>query len=281
MKRFVCISIIFLLFSCEYLDLRKKDTSIKKPIASVYNSKLFKEDLASLYPKGISKKDSLILAKDLIETWAVKQLLSVKAVENSSLKENENIELLVQNYKKSLLINSYKEKLIKQQLDTIVSEKEMSIFYKKNQQNFKLNEELIKIKFLYIAKTRIDKKEVIELFKSDKIDDAELLEEQQISFKTFHLNDSIWQRLDNVLLKIPFSKGKLLKKPKYIQKVDSLGVYLASVKNVLKRNDVAPLSHIQSTIKQLILHKRKLQLIRDIEKIILQDAVQNKTFAIY
>lgn len=281
MKKFVCISIVLLFFSCEYLDIQKKEISTKKPIASVYTSKLFKEDIVSLFPKEISKKDSLIFVKNLIETWAVKQLLFVKAEENSSLKENENNKRLVQNYKKSLLINSYKEKIIQQQLDTVVSEKEMRIFYEKNRQNFKLNEELVKVKFLYVAKNRIDKKEVIKLFMSNKIDDAELLEAQQISFKILHLNDSVWQRLDNVLLKIPFSREKLLKKSKYIQKVDSLGLYLASVKNVLKRNDVAPLSHIKSTIKQLILHKRKLQLIRDIEKIILQDAVQNKTFAIY
>jgi hypothetical protein len=73
----------------------------------------------------------------------------------------------------------------------------------------------------------------------------------------------------------------LLKKTKFLQKEDSLGVYLIAVKNVLKRNDLAPKSHIKSTIQQMILHQRKLQLIRDIEKIIVKDAIQNKSFQMY
>ena len=83
------------------------------------------------------------------------------------------------------------------------------------------------------------------------------------------------------MLKLPFSKEKMLKKTKFIQKQDSLGLYLVIVKDVLLRNQIAPLSYIEPTIKQMILHQRKLQLIRDIEKIIVKDAIQNKNFKIH
>ena len=80
---------------------------------------------------------------------------------------------------------------------------------------------------------------------------------------------------------MPFSRDILLKKTKFLQKEDSLGVYLVAVNEVLRRNDIAPQSYIEPTIKQMILHQRKLQLIRDIEKIILKDAIQNKSFQIH
>jgi hypothetical protein len=83
------------------------------------------------------------------------------------------------------------------------------------------------------------------------------------------------------MLKIPFSRSNLLKKTKLLQKEDSLGLYLVTVKDVLLRNQIAPLSHITPTIKQMILHQRKLQLIRDLEKIILKDAIQNKSYKIH
>jgi hypothetical protein len=73
----------------------------------------------------------------------------------------------------------------------------------------------------------------------------------------------------------------MLKKTKFIQKQDSLGLYLVAVKDVLLRNNIAPLSYIKPTIKQMILHKRKIELIRDIEKIIVKDATQNKNFKTY
>jgi adenylate cyclase class IV len=204
-----------------------------------------------------------------------------KSLENNSSQENTAVNELVENYKHSLLINNYKEQLIKQQLDTVISEAEIDTYYTLNKQNFKLNEELLKIKFLNFNNNLINKKEVVALFKSDDLEDSEALENYHLNFKSFQLNDSVWIPLDNIMLKIPFSKEKLLKKTKFIQKQDSLSLYLVAVKDVLKRNELAPKSYIKSTIKQLILHQRKIELIREIEQIIVKDAIQNDNFKIY
>ena len=150
-----------------------------------------------------------------------------------------------------------------------------------NKENFKLNEELLKIKYLHFDNNIINKKELIKLFKSDEIEDLEALEKQQLSFKYYQFNDSIWTPLDKVLLKLPFYKENLLNKTKFLQKQDSLGLYLVAIKDVLVRNDTAPLSYIKPTIKQMILHKRKIQLIRDIEKILIKDATKNNNFKVY
>ena len=278
MKIVSLLSILILFSSCDYFTFQKKEKNTEKPIATVLDKHLYLKDIASIIPKNRSKKDSIVLVKSIIDKWALKQLLLAKSAENITKKEEDNINNLVTNYKESLLLNNYKEKLIKQQLDTVVSSDEMKAFYQKNKENFRLNEELLKMKYLYVDKNMIDKKKIIKLFKSDKLEDAETLEKMQLNFKLYHLNDSIWIPLDKVLLKLPISKEKLLKKSKFIKKVDSLGVYLVAVKKILKRNDIAPLSYISSTIKQLILHKRKLELIKDIEKIILKDAIQNKSY---
>ncbi len=228
----------------------------------------------------INKKDSIALVRGIINDWAVKQLLLKKAEENNSIKDNKEIDQLVLEYKQALLINGYKEKLIKQQLDTMVSNEEIEEYYQKNSSNFRLNEELIKVRYIHFPNDLLDKREVVKLFKRGKIDDLEELEVRQLSFKFMMLNDSIWSPTENVLLKTPFSREILLKKTKFLQKEDSLGVYLIAIKDVLRRNSVAPIGYIKSTLKQVILHQRKLELIREIEKIILKDAVQNKSFKI-
>ena len=171
--------------------------------------------------------------------------------------------------------------MIKQQLDTVIDKNEIENYYKTNNKSFKLNEELIKTRFIHFSSDLIDKKEVIKFFKKGTIEDLEELELRQLSFKLMMLNDSVWTGLENVMLKTPFSSSELLKKSKFLQKEDSLGLYLVAVKDVLLRNDIAPLSYIEPTIKHMILHQRKLQLIRDIEKIIVKDAVQNKNFKIH
>jgi hypothetical protein len=280
--RFISVFLcVFLLTSCDYLLVQEKEDNTSEIVAIVDTDKLFKEDLKNVLPRNISKEDSLIIVKSFIQDWAVNKLLLKGAANNNTSASLRNINKLVQDYKESLLINNYKEELIKQQLDTVISNDEVEQYYLVNNENFKLNEVLVKSKYLYFNYTINDQKEIVKLFKSDKINDAEELERQQLSFKIYQLNDSIWTELDKVLLKLPFSKENLLKKSKFIQKQDSLGLYLMAIKEILNRNDVAPLSYIKPTIKEMILHKRKIELIREIEKIIVKDATKNNNFKIY
>lgn len=281
MKYFLFIFSIVIFTSCDLFKIQEKESSTSEILAIVNTEKLFRRDVISVLPKNINKADSLVLANSYIQNWAIKRLLLSKAKNNSSLETVTQIEGLVQDYKESLLINNYKDQLVKQKLDTVVSDQEIGEYYLLNKENFKLNEELVKIRYLHIDNNLIDEGEILSLFKSNDINDLEELEKQELSFKFHQFNDSIWTQLDKVLLKLPFSKDKLLKKTKFIQKQDSIGLYLATIKDVLPRNSIAPISYITSTIKQMILHKRKIELLRDIEKIIVKDATQNNNFKIY
>ena len=282
-KKLACFFLLIAITSCQYFDDDKNDKG--KPLASVHKSNLYYKDIATLIPKNLSKSDSVLMVKSIIKDWAIQELLKQKASQNLTQQENITYNKLVQDYKESLLINGYKERLVQQRLDTLISEEEIAKYYNLNKSNFRLNEELIKIKYLHFGNDLLDQKELIKLFKSDDYQDLVALENQELNFKAINLNDSTWIRLEDVLLKIPKFKQEprdyLLKKSKYIQKEDSLGLYLVAVKDVLKRNDIAPKNYIEPTIKQMILHKRKLELIRDIEKTLLNDAIQNKNFKEY
>lgn len=281
MRYFAFFWFVLLLISCDYFKIKEKKSNDSNIIAIVNTEKLFKSDIESILPKNISKQDSIIIVKSYVNDWAIKQLLLKKAANNSSLATLNEINDLVKDYKESLLINKYKEELIKQQLDTIVADIEIAKYYNINKENFKLNEELIKTKYLHFGNDISDEEEFISLFKSDDIEDLEELEESQLSFKYHYFNDSTWVALDKVMLKLPFSKENLLKKTKFIEKQDSLGIYLVAIKDVLIRNDIAPLNYIKPTIKNMILHKRKIELIRDIEKILIKDATENNNFKTY
>src|SRR5690606_20726511 len=96
--------------------------------------------------------------------------------------------------------------------------------------------------------------------------DKEELQQKQIQCKTHFLNDSVWVKVSNVTDAIPVitfdNSDQLLKKSNFIELQDSLGVYLVQVKDVLFRNDVAPLSYVKPTIEQIILNGRKLEIIK-------------------
>lgn len=279
MKYIIALFCVAFFSSCNLFKIKEHNTS--EIVAIINSEKLFRKDFLSILPKNSSKMDSLVFVKSYIQSWAIKKLLLEKAENNSSLETVNQIDDLVKDYKESLLINNFKEQLVKQKLDTVISEEELATYYLLNKENFKLNEELVKIKYLHTDANINDKNKILSLFKSNDINDLEELEKQELSFKFHQFNDSIWTQLDNVLLKLPFSKEKLLKEREFMQKKDSVGLYLVAIKDYLPRNSIVPISYIEGTLKQTILHKRKIELIREIEKTIIKDAIQHNIFKIY
>lgn len=282
MKRicFFIVSII-ILQSCNYFTI-KKDT--RQQVARVNDTYLYKEDLKNIFANEITSQDSILLVNNFINNWVKQQLLLSKAqinLENSA----DKFEELVKKYKEDLFINSYKEAVVKQYLDTEITTSDLDEFYDENKQNFKLNEELVKLKYIKIGKNVLNKNELIKLFKSTKKEDLDSLITKEIHLKSYHLNDSIWVKYNDLLTKTPIlkevDKKQLLKKDNFIQKEDSLSLYLVTIKDVLVRNDISPKNYITPTIKQMILHQRKLLLLRNIEESLIDDASKKQQFEIY
>ena len=275
------IIVIVILQSCDYFTI-KSDTH--QPVARVNDTYLYKEDLKNIFTNNITSQDSILITNNYINNWIKQQLLLSKAQINLENK-SEKFEELVKKYREDLFINSYKEAVVKQYLDTKITSDDIDEFYLNNNQNFKLNEELVKLKYIKIGKDVLNKKELIKLFNSTKKEDLESLNAKELSLKSHHLNDSIWVKYSDLIVKIPIlkteDKSQLLKKDNFIQKEDSLSLYLVTIKEVLNRNEIAPKSYITPTIKQMILHQRKLLLLRNIEETLIDDANKKQQFEIY
>jgi len=273
MKKITFIVLILTsLFSCI------QENNNKDAIARVYDAFLFENDIAVVLPQNLSKEDSVLFRTNYINAWATEQLLLQKATLNIADEDGE-IKNLVETYHKELLIDKYKQAVLQQDLDTLVNEEDIEKYYQKNKDIYKLNEDLMQLRYIHFDKERKDEKELIKLFQSDESEDREKLLEKELEFKSFNFNDSIWVSFNLVLKKLPFLKEEeKIKKENFIQKEDSLGVYLVAVKDVLYRNDIAPKSYVVPTIKQMILHKRKLELIKKIEQTLVNDAIKKKQF---
>jgi len=278
---YIYIISTFILQSCNYFTIKNDN---RQPVARVNNAYLYKEDLKTIFTTDITSQDSILIANNYINNWVKQQLLLSKAQLNLE-NEAEKFEELVKKYREDLFINSYKEAVVKQYLDTKITDNDIDKFYKENNQNFKLNEELVKLKYIKIGKDILNKKELIKLFKSTKKEDLDSLNSKELFLKSHHLNDSIWIKYSDLISKIPIfnndDKKDLLKKDNYIQKEDSLSLYLVAIKQVLNRKEIAPKSYITPTIKQMILHQRKLLLLRNIEETLIDDATKKQQFEIY
>jgi len=276
------ILLVFILFvSCNFF----KETDDRIPIARVNESYLYTEDIEDLIAEGTSGEDSTIRVLNFINRWATQQLLVQGAMLNLNEKKQERFDKLVDQYKIDLYTKAYIEALVARNIDTVVTIEEAESYYNENKEVFKLNEDLIKFRYINVDENNIDIKETSKKFKRFNNDDKRVLDSISIQFKSYSLNDSIWIKASQVQDKIQVitneNKNELLKKSNFIQLKDSLGLYLMQINDVLLRNSTAPLEYVKSTIHQIVKNKRKLELIRELEKDITKDAIKNKQFEIY
>lgn len=282
MRYYIYIPIIALLFaSCNYFSDKEK---LENVIVKVGETYLYKEDIKKILPKKISSKDSVLFVENYIDNWAKQVLLLEKAKINLEKNKKHELRKLVQKYEQDLLINSYKEAAVKEYLNDEITDSNITKYYAENSHHFKLNEELIQLKYLKFGKEIKQKKDFIKLFKSSESKDLDSLKNNEFSFKSYHFNDSTWIKYSDVLLKIPIlitvDKKQWLKNNTFVKKEDSLDVHLIKVKKVRFKQQTAPKSFVKKTIKELILHSRKKAMLKDIEQKLLDDAKSQQKFQI-
>lgn len=279
-KIFLTIINLIVLCSCDFINQDNLDT----PIARVNDSYLYQKDIKNLIFENTSKDDSTLIVTNFINRWATKQLLIDQSIINLTQEKQDAYNNLVNQYKTDLYIEAYKSSIVAKQLDSIITFEELEKFYNQNKENFKLNDNLLKIRYIHIDENFSNTKELVEKFKRfDSIDKNELTK-LSIKFKAFNLNDSIWIKNDLLIRVLPVLKQnniQVLKKTNFTQLQDSLGVYLVKIEAVLKTNDIAPLSYVKPTIEQIVINKRKQEILKKIEKEITIDAIKNKNFELF
>lgn len=275
------ILLAVIIYGCDRFNSDKIDDAV----ARVNDSYLHKEDLKYITPNNVSKADSTLLANNYINNWASNLLLMDKALLNLPEKQQESFNSLVKQYENDLYTKAYLEALVKRSIDTTVSKVETDTIYQRNKESFKLNDELLKLRYINLPQNAVNLEGIKSKFKKFEKNDKVFLDSIAVQFRSYSLNDSVWVRASQVIEKIPVAnqsnKNQLLKKSNFVQLKDSLNLYLIQINDVLLRGDYAPLDYVKPTVIQIINNKRKLELIKEIENEITKDAIKNKQFEIY
>ena len=264
--------------SCSYFEKSEE----REVIAKVNKSFLYKDDIAALVPEGTPAEDSALVVANYITRWATQRLLIERAKVNLSIEQQKEFDRLVENYKNELYAKAYTDALISRQLDTVIDFGDAKAYYEENGENFRLNEDLVKLRYINTPTNINDFDNIKRRFKQFEKEDKQALLEMAIQFNSYSLNDSVWVRTKQVYDKIaplsPEDSPEWLKKDNFLQLEDSLGVYLVAVEDVKMRGDQAPLEYALPGVEQILVNKRKLELIKELEKDIIQDAIKNEQF---
>lgn len=279
--RLLFIVLILSFTSCDLFNKEKEGI----PIARVHDAYLYQDDVIDLIPEGLSREDSILRINNYINQWATQELLISGAKFNLSQEKQMAFDQLIKQYESDLYTKAYIEALVKQGIDTSITMEEAQYVYERNLESFKLNEELIKFRYINVDLNNTDLKEIEERLKRFDKEDIKILDSISIQFRSYSLNDSIWIKVNQAVEKIPVlnpeNRKELLKKSNFMHLKDSLGLYLMQINEVLGRNEIAPIEYVMPTIKQIVINKRKLEFIKQLEKDITKDAIKNGQFELY
>ena len=236
-------------------------------------------------PNFTSEEDSIRKFMNFVESWAKEKVLYDLSLVNLSQSKKNEIDELVNNYKVDLYINSYKDLIVNTRIDSIVSTSQVDSFYEQNNTNFKLNENLVKYRYIKVPNDNINISRIRRSIVRINEEDRSFLDSLNFQFADLKLNDSIWFTERDVISSIQFinqqNKSRYLSKNKLFTIEDSQYINFFIVKDILKSGNIPPISYLYERIKSTIINQRKLQLLQSLNKEILNDALKSRKYEVF
>ena len=278
--RLFLIVVFYLIIGCDKLNNSRQN----QLIARVDNNYLYISDIDQLNLKFLSTSDSMIKIQNYINTWAKDLLFYDKSQLNINAENKNSLDKLVDQYRLDLYNNNYKASIIKAQIDTLITQKQLVEYYTDNNSIFSLKEPLYKYRFIKFYKNNVDRNEITNRFIRFSNLDKVFLDSLSFQFSNSFLNDSIWFTKKTLIQNANFLTSKdllTIKKSQIFELEQSIQVYLFKIEDYLSKNEIAPLSFVENTIRNIVFYQRKLEFLKKIDQEIINDAIQNKKFEIY
>lgn len=292
-KIFLYVSILIGLSACnwwEKLMTIRTNTGEKKtktPIARVADEYLYKEDISDIIRSAsAAKEDSLRIIKRYIDSWIRKQLFLQDAEKNLKADESE-IERKVTDYRNQLLMYAYQKQLIEESPQADVSEEEIKRYYEQYAKDFELKQNIVKGLFLKVPQAAPKIDQLRSSLKSNKAEEVEKVRSYAYSYAELAiLNDSVWIDFQDMLANTPFmeklpDKTKALKTSNYFEVADQTHYYFIAIREFKLFGEISPVEFVQDQIKNILINKKRLEIIQRYENQIFEKAKPAEDYEIF
>lgn len=260
------------------------DDQRKDAVARVFDKYLSKQELNRAIPFGLKGEDSVEFADEFINQW-LKQNLVLHRAELNLRDEEKDVAQQLEDYRRSLIIFAYERELVKQKLDTSITDSEIVEYYNQHPNNFELKSNIIRLQYIKVPLKTPNVDKAGKWFRSSKSDDQEKLEQfARLYAVNSLLDDKNWLLLDDVIKEIPLENNlKEIERnlPRIIELTDDKYRYLVKVSGFMVKDSQAPLEFEISTIRNIILNKRKIMLIQKMQDDAFRDAWNENDIEIF
>ncbi len=275
--RFTLILLLILsLASCKFLEFRSND----QVVAEVNGYRLYEKDVRNLIPPGTPYQDSIMMLQQYVNSWSLKYLLLAKA-NNQLSKEDKDVEQEVEDYRNSLIAYRYEKLYLETRLDTIVHESQAREYYMTNSHNILLSNSVVKGRVVKISNGSPNLERIKNMYRVNSLEEIDELESLCYNSADKYNNfNNQWTDIAMVARELPMDLYQCeneLKANDFIETKDSLYSYFAFFTEKILPGNTPPFEYHLPKIKEIIIGKRKQDLIRKLEKELIEEAQNNNT----
>lgn len=251
----------------------------EQALAKAYGKELFLSDIPADILKKAVGVDSLPLLKTYSSNWLSQQVLLQKAMEAPG--NMAELEKKVTDYRNSLLVYEYEKQLITRELDTAVTAAEIVTYYQNNQSNFELKKNIVRLRYVKIPNEGVpDREKAKKWFISGQEDDRQKLLEYCSKYASnAFFDEETWLTFDDLLKEIPiknYDDETFLQNNRFVELKDGDYTYWVFIRAFRIKNSTSPLEVEQGNIRNIIINKRKIKLLQEMERSLLQKARDQK-----
>ncbi len=249
------------------------------PVAEAYGHTLYWSDLRQVVPVDAAPADSAALARSFVDNWLREQVLLASAERNLP-DVRMDVEARIDDYRNSLIIFAYEQAVVKQKLDTVVTEQQLQQHYEGNRKDFALREDILRARWFKVAPgDPRELRQVERWFTKAGPDELHQLE-LWLAGRDIPINDPgpAWATREQFAAQVPVAADlptRDLQAGRRLVLPDSSGTFFVEVLELRTAGAEPPLALVAEDIRSIVLNQRKVKLIARMRDDLYRQALAN------
>ena len=267
----------FLLSGCQALEKKQQSGAA----VEVHGHYLYRSTLDAL-TVGLNSEDSMRVTQQYITQWA-KDILVYDAVQEGKTNiKSEEIEQMVEDYRRTLYAHAYEEYLVNNHMSKTVLDSTVEQIYRRMPDRFVLSESMIKGMLVVVPKDAPNIAKLRKWLNDVSLDQIEKYAYQSAS--GYELFTDKWMTATDVISRTPLELNEFetnLKTKNQIEVTDSLKTYIIQVTDKQLRGGQMPIERAREEIEQIILSERQVEFLQKERDRMYEEAVQRGEVKFY
>lgn len=226
---------------------------------------------------GLSSEDSLRVTQQFISQWAKDILMYDNAVGSQSSSAQEDIERMVEEYRRALYLQAYEEHLIERRMSKTVPDSTVMQVYETMPERFVLDESIVKGILVVVPNDAPNIAKLRQWMSKEALDNIEKYAYQNAT--GYDLFNDRWLTSSDLMTHMPVERKELetaLKNKNQIEIADTLKTYILQVTDKYLMGARMPIEVARPKIEKMVLSERQVEFIQRERERLYNEAVRER-----